>query len=244
MCHDRSIPIWCRVSLALSLLALVALSATMSPPAPNEALAANAKQALPTIRKHVNTGDGFDESGDSAAGARIRYRMEITVPEDIAECDYLEYAIIDAPDPPISPNTPIKARVVNSRGDLKSTIATTCSRGKRTFTIDLGNVKSACRNLAFGDRIVVEYPATISPSAVSGTYRNIARLVYDKGNGTRDSAEVMAIVTIARKDAPASSLRQSMPKTGDSSLAFAFAAAATATYALCAAIFAKRSRRS
>ena len=221
----------------MALVLVAALVAILGSPA----LADEAKHAIPVIAKHVSAdGQGYHESIALNAGAQARYRLTLTMPETAGSLAKLTYVVTDKPDASINPDAAqVSARIVNAQGKEKARLSPKASLSRSVLTIDLGDIKKACSDLEFGDMAIVEYPATVSPTAQSGEHPNVARLRYDEGDGFRETVDVMAAVIVPSAPMPARSIATAsvLPKTGDDPPPIGAAialAAAVATFALAA----------
>ncbi|MDO4533446.1 MAG: hypothetical protein Q4C36_06950 [Coriobacteriia bacterium] len=218
---------------------------------PQEAIANSSKHALPTIRKHVSTGGAFADTVTAMPGQSLTYRIVLTMPEDVASRDALSYAVIDEPDAAITPSLALsEARIVDNNGATKAHVDPNCRLDGTRLRIDLGNLRDTGAELAFGDRVVIEYPAMTSSSIEPGAHRNVAQLLYDDGSGWNRSAKVMACVNaiasgsrVKNTDNDAAYIANP-PKTGDGRMAFATPAAIAALSAVALAMLARRQQQS
>ena len=233
------------ISLSLFAVFIAATCAAL----PQEASAIAGKHAIPTIRKHVSSGGAFADAATVIPGQSLTYRITLTMPEDVANHETVRYTVIDEPDPGITPNLALtEARLVNASGATKAHLEPNCRTDDQSLRIDLGNLKESSAELAFGDQVVVEYPAMAASSLRPGAHRNIAQLLYDIGAGQSKSVKVMACVnTIAPsthlKDATHNAAYSTnLPKTGDIRMTFVTPAALVACSALALSMFALHRR--
>ena len=233
------------ISLSLFAVFMAATCAAL----PQEAIANAGKHALPTIRKHVSAGGAFADAATVIPGQSLAYRITLTMPEDVANHETVCYTVIDEPDPGITPNLALtEARLVNASGATKAHLKSSCRTDDQSLHIDLGNLRESSADLAFGDQVVVEYPAIAASSLRPGTHRNMAQLLYDIGAGQDKSAKVMACVNTI---APSTHLTDAthnaaystnLPKTGDTRMTSA-TPALVACSALALSMFALSRRR-
>ena len=221
--------------------AMLALVAALVAVAGTPAFAAEAKHAIPVIAKHVSAdSQGYHESVAVNAGAQVRYRLTLTMPETAESLERLVYVVTDKPDAVVKPDaTKVSARIVNAQGKEKARLSPKAGFSRNALTIDLGDIKAACHDLEFGDLAIVEYPAIVSAAAQPGEYPNVARLHYDEGDGFRDTVDVMATVIVPSGPQPAraAATATALPKTGDAPPPIGAAitlAAAVALFALAA----------
>ena len=196
------------------------------------ALAAAGKQALPTIGKRVCVdGAAYVQEACAQPGSEVRYRIVLTLPENLEELDGLTYTVSDRPARGISPDIEtVDARVTDKRGRSKGSMPVRVHRTGGSIAFSLGNVKAACKDLAFSDRVVIGYRATVSQTADAGEHPNTAHLTYDDGRGAKQTVDVMANVITPKRSSASSTL----PKTGDQP--HAWAAGAALVCAACAAL--------
>ena len=204
------------VALFLCMAIIASTSAIVA--IPESGLAENAKCAIPSIEKAIaGTTGTYGPSTETSTGKTVRYRLSASMPENVEELASLTYLMEDEPDDRIAPNSrSVEAYIVDARGRVKRPLAPTIKRANRRFAISLGDIKQACPDLKFGDKAVVKYTATVSPTAEPGDHPNVARLRYDDGTGMKQTVEVKAVAIIPSSPrTPEGQPPSTLPKTGD-----------------------------
>ena len=205
---------------------LVALFAYCSNP--TGAFAEDPKVALPSIQKYVSLdGKAYSNMVTTTAGSKVKYRLLMTMPECVADLKMLDYTAYDKPNNRIDVDeSTVKARIVDKRGNTLATLSPTSSKSAERLVIERGDLKAACPDLKLDDCVVVDYDATVQQSTPAGTYPNIAKLIYDLGEGPEQTVEVEAKVKIPDSEKPDRDDKKALPKTGDDLSAMGLAGAA------------------
>lgn len=222
---------------------VIALFASCSHPL--GAFAKDAKEALPSIQKFVSL-DGKDYLGEvtAAAGSNVKYRLVMTVPECVAELKTLDYTAHDKPNSRIDVNaSTAKARIVDEMGNTRAVLSPKAWISEKKLVVALGDLKAACPGLRFGDSVVVDYDATVQSSTPAGAYPNVAKLVYDMGEGPEQTVEVEAKVNVPTgKEPEKPESKPGVPKTGDELSIASLAGAAIASGSVLALAYARLRR--
>ena len=205
------------IALYTALAALLAVSAVGCV---GTAYAAEGQQkhAVPSIAKAVSLdGNAFSESVTSNPDGSVTYRIVLTMPEGVEALKSVTYAVHDTPNENIVVDSKsIRATIVGSDGEEKAHPDTQVRLARGKLTIALGDLKAKCPNLAFADKVFVSYGAKVRSSAPAGQHPNVAKLVYDLGEGERETAEVMAKVIVGKAaNGPEGSAGKTVAKTGD-----------------------------
>jgi len=198
--------------LVLAFIVLTLVMATAMGPC--FAVGDEAKHPIPSIAKSVSLdGAEWSEEASTDAGGTVRYRLVMTMSESATSDSRAEYRVLDTSDAAVEADaSTLRACIANENGTVKAIVEPSVSLQGRTLAIDLGDLKKACPNLAYGDLAIVEYEAHVSGSARPGSYQNVARLVYDLGSGPEETVGARALVRIAESEDTAAG---SIPKTGD-----------------------------
>lgn len=200
-------------SRALELACLVLVLAGAVALSPGLAAGDEAKHPIPAIAKLVSAGAaGWAEEASADAGSTVRYRLAMTMSETVAKDERAEYLVLDTPDDAVEVDaSSLQACIVGTNGAVKAPIDAKVSFQGRTMAIDLGDLKAACPGLGFGDIALIGYEARVSGSAHPGAYQNVAKLVYDLGDGPAQTVGVRTIVKVPGSRAAVGGI----PKTGD-----------------------------
>ena len=214
------------------------------------------KHPIPRVTKEASRdGEAYAQRVRVETGSTVRYLVSMTVPENAAELDCLAYELVDVPDACLRIDcASMAARVVDGSGVEVTKIATQASRGEGgRVTVDLGDVKKACPDLAYGQEVVVEYAAALAPDARRGEHINRVKLMYDDGSGRKETVEAMAVAEVRPTSAGDAAVRAgkqdgdswlgALPATGDRvSAAIALAALAMAFASVGAELSWRRSK--
>ena len=175
-----------------------------------------AKEAIPSVDKAVSTGGSFAKEAQVQAGTSLVYRLTATMPENVKEWDSLMYRIVDEPAEVITVDwSTVRAHLETRDGKRKADVQATASTTASGTVILFGDLKAADPDLAFGDVLVVEYQARVSPSAAAGLYRNVAHLDYLTGEAWKSTVKVETVVTVSSAGKAASGGTGGYDKTGD-----------------------------
>ena len=203
-----------RAAFVAASVVLVAAAVCIAMAMADTACAAQAeKHPIPRVTKEASCdGKAYAERVDAEAGGTVRYLVRATVPENAAELDCLVYELYDVPDDCLRIDcTGMAARVVDTSGVEVAKLAPQASRGEGgRVAVELGDVKKACLDLSYGQEVIVEYAATVSPGATRGEYLNRVKLMYDDGSGRKETVEAMAVADVK----PASAGNVAAARTG------------------------------
>lgn len=187
---------------------------------PETAYASQVKHPIPSLVKEVSHDQKtYTDQIEARATDRVNYRLTMTMPERVEDMKTVVYTVIDVPDAAIAVDVnSASATIVSADGDVKARFTPKASFASGKLSVVLGDLKLQYAGVSSKDRLIVRYDAQLSPTASTGRHPNVAKLVYDLGDGERSTAEVMALVTVP--DAPAGGSQ--VVKTGDSLASVSF----------------------
>lgn len=175
------------------------------------------KKAIPAIEKTVSAGGAWAKDIQAEPASTLYYRIEATMPEDVENWESLVYRIIDEPAEGVTVDwSSVSAHVESPKGKNKGAVAAAVTPAGQSTVLTFGDLKKSDFELAFGDILVVEYPARLDSSA-AGSYRNVARLDYLLGGDWLSSVEVDSSVQVpdqVLEQPPAQGSGSGFDKTG------------------------------
>lgn len=146
------------------------------------------KNGLPTFEKFIKDADdtagttsGWQKDADHDYGDNVPFRLEATLPEDYANYDTYKLIFHDALQDNVftydADSAKIRLGESGTEADITPVTSTTCNvestKGDDCdleFTID--NVKAMYPTAKAGDKIIIEYTATLTTDAVLGSAGN------------------------------------------------------------------------
>ncbi len=241
-CRLRSQPFASRIQLGLALLALACVAAMCTMLAhPAFAQESGPKHPIPSITKMVSLDKKrYAATVKAKPGDTLHYQISMTMPDGTKDLERIDYTAIDKPHASLAlVKSSVTARLMNSDGRSKASLSPSVNVSGNRLTFAFGNLKDSCSTLSDTDRLVVRYDAVLASNAEIGEYPNLARLVYDLGEGPEQTVDVMTKALVERqvKTKPSSSqtrVEQSqsqLPKTGDALASFAVPAIVVACMA-------------
>lgn len=175
------------------------------------------KKAIPAIEKTVSAGGAWAKDIQAEPASTLYYRIEATMPEDVENWESLVYRIVDEPAEGVTVDwSSVSAHVESPKGKNKGAVAAAVTPAGQSTVLTFGDLKKSDFELAFGDILVVEYPARLDSSA-AGSYRNVARLDYLLGGDWLSSVEVDSSVQVpdqVLEQPPAQGSGSGFDKTG------------------------------
>lgn len=164
---------------------------------------ARAKHAVPTIAKQVGEVSAaettFGQHADASTDRAVPYRLIGTLPGDYAERATLRYRFTDRLDADLrlaEDSVSVSVEHGSKRRTLSGAAITL--RG-RILTVDWKDLKKADADLVFGDKIIVEYHASIVPDTKrfgqTGAHKNKATLSYSIDAAGSELAQTKAART-------------------------------------------------